>query len=154
MAMKRPFEAESHDRNQEDDSIHPSRKRRVEYTETDAKLASLYNNLSDEVKSVRLQAAADLIRTLKTSNASVYDRAVTRLVRGLCSSRKASRSGFFVALTEVFRLQPHLQTDVDESIDLGLTAIANKIDTVTLPDIKGSGQVCLVHFICGEFTLI
>lgn len=133
--MKRPAEAVTDGQGNGEDGIHPSRKRRIEYTETDAKLASLYSNLSDEVKSVRLHAAAELVRILKTSDASVYDRALTRLIRGLCSSRKASRSGFFVALTEVFRLQPNVQAD------LSLAAIVSKTESLTLPDHKSSGQV-------------
>ena len=44
------------------DDVHPSRKKRVKYTEEDAQLAKIYHDLADEVQAVRIKAAGDLLR--------------------------------------------------------------------------------------------
>ena len=125
------------------DTTHPSRKRRVEYTETDAKLASFYNGLSDDVKSVRLRAAADLIRTLSDAEPEKLDKALNRLIRGLCSSRKAARSGFSVALTEVLRLTPKHAEATSADLDLTLPSLIDRILSATTPDVRSNSQVRL-----------
>ena len=130
------------------DTTHPSRKRRVEYTEADAKLASLYNDLSDDVKSVRLRAAADLIRTLSDAEPEKLEKALTRLIKGLCSSRKAARSGFSVALTEVLRLTSKYTEATSAGLDLTLPSLIDRVLSATSPDVRSNSQVRLaVHFI-------
>ena len=42
------------------EAIHPSRKRRLDYTEADAQLAKIYNDLADDVQAVRLKAAGEV----------------------------------------------------------------------------------------------
>lgn len=123
------------------DTTHPSRKRRIEYTETDAKLASFFSNLSDDVKAVRLKAAADLIRTLSDSTPEQLDKALTRLVKGLCSSRKAARSGFSVALTEVLRLTSRYAESASGGLDLSLPSLINRVLNTTTPDVRSNSQV-------------
>ncbi|KAI7247241.1 hypothetical protein KC335_g19053, partial [Hortaea werneckii] len=89
------------------DGIHPARKRRVQYGEEQAQLVKLYNDLADETSAVRLKAATDLLRVLSEdspSQGSLVDQAISRLVKGLCSARKAARLGFSIALSEVLRL--------------------------------------------------
>lgn len=122
------------------ETTHPSRKRRIEYSETDAKLASIYSDLSEDVKAVRLKAAAELIRTLSGSDAAQIDRALTRLVRGLCSNRKSARSGFSVALTEVLRLTLNKQNDSD-GVDLSLSGIIERIVSICNAEGKSTKQV-------------
>jgi DNA polymerase phi len=124
------------------DTTHPSRKRRVEYQVVDAKLAALYNDLSDHVKATRLTAAADLIRTLATVDPEALDKALTRLIRGLCSSRKAARSGFSVALTEVFNLTLKSPSAHVQRVDLSLPATIDKIISITQPDDTSNSKVC------------
>lgn len=141
MGIKRRAEDDATNQSNGSDGLHPSRKRRIEYTETDAQLASLYNNLSDEVKTVRLKAAAELVRTLAKSSDHIFDRSLTRLIKGLCSSRKAARSGFFIALTEVLRLIPKIKTESAEDVDLSIDGIIKKIKTLSQSDVKASGQV-------------
>jgi DNA polymerase phi len=114
------------------DAIHPSRKRRVEYTEADAALAKLYNDLADDVHDVRIAAAGSLVRNLNaTSPEQRVDRinsAVGRLVKGLCSGRKAARLGFSVALTVVLGLGFELK---DEAFRLhGVLARVAELTTV------------------------
>lgn len=123
------------------DTTHPSRKRRVEYGQADAKLAALYNDLSDEVKATRLKAAADLIRTLADADPEAIDRALTRLIRGLCSSRKAARSGFSVALIEIFKLTTKVSSAETGSVDLTLPAIIEKIVSITQPEEQSNNKV-------------
>lgn len=140
MAGKRRREANP-DETQPADTTHPSRKRRLEYTELDAKLATFFNDLSDDVKATRLKAAAELIRSLSDADPQQLDKALTRLVRGLCSSRKAARSGFSVALTEVLRLtskQAGPTTSAD--IDFGLPALIARIVDIAKPDVRSNSQ--------------
>ncbi|KAL1311536.1 hypothetical protein AAFC00_001656 [Neodothiora populina] len=123
------------------DTVHPSRKRRLEYSETDAKLASLFNDLADDVKSTRIKAAAELIRTLTDADAVKLDKALTRLIKGLCSSRKAARSGFSVALTEVLRLTPkHATPTSTDGLNLTLSSLINRIVTIATPDVRSNSQ--------------
>lgn len=126
------------------DATHPSRKRRIEYTEIDAKIASYYNDLSDDVKSIRLKAAADLIRALSDAEPEKVDKALTRLIRGLCSSRKAARSGFSVALTEVFRLTLKHTETTSGGLDLALPSLISRVLDTTTPDVKSNSQVGLL----------
>lgn len=123
-----------------EDSIHPSRKRRVGYTEADKQLAKLYNDLADDVKQVRLKAAAELVRTV-SAEAEKLDGVLTRLIKGLCSSRKAARSGFSVALTEVFRLTAELREKTADNVDLRVAALIERVVTHTEPEVRSNSQV-------------
>lgn len=139
MAAKRRRDATT-DEEWTADTTHPSRKRRIEYSETDARLASLYSDLSEDVKAVRLKAAAELIRILSESDAIQIDRALTRLIRGLCSNRKSARSGFSVTLTEVLRLTSNGQKSSDD-VDLSLSAIIERIVSICNAEGKSTKQV-------------
>jgi len=138
--MKRRAEESPADREQDAD-IHPARKRRLEYSEADKQLAQLYNDLSDEVKSTRIKAAAGLVRTLKNAEPTRLDEAITRLVKGLCSSRKASRSGFFVALIEVLSLTKGLDDSPSATPDLSPRSLISKIEQLTQPDGASNNRV-------------
>jgi DNA polymerase phi len=122
------------------DTTHPSRKRRVEFGVVDAKLAALYNDLSEDVKATRLKAAADLIRTLTEADQEALDKSLTRLIRGLCSSRKSARSGFSVALIEILKLTSKSPTS-SEGVDLTLPAIIDKIVSITQPEETSNNKV-------------
>ena len=123
------------------DGAHPDRKKRVKYTEEDAQLASIYNDLADEVLAVRIKAAGELMKQLSSKSVDReqrLDAAETRLIKGLCSGRKAARLGFSIALAEVFRLHFKLQSEAGEGIKL-----ATSIDKVlSLTEAQGnvSGQ--------------
>lgn len=122
--------------------VHPSRRRRIEYTEADAELAAHYNDLADDVRAVRVKAAVALIRKLETAPAAKVEDVLTRLVKGLCSSRKAARSGFSIALTEALRLAADVQKRVGEDTDLSNTAILQLVLSVTDTEGKLKSQVC------------
>ncbi|KAK4548848.1 hypothetical protein LTR36_008621 [Oleoguttula mirabilis] len=137
------------------DSIHPSRKRRVDYSEADAQLAKTYNDLADEVPAVRLKAAGTLLKRLSAkspSQVTFVDEALTRLVKGLCSGRKAARLGFSVALSEVLRLAFELAYE-HHATELRLDAVTGKIVRLTEPEGKVSGQESREYLLGRRFAL-
>ena len=80
------------------------RKRRREILNVDVKLVEIYEDLASEKNEIRLKAASELLsRFTPDKNPSEEDveKAIHRLFRGLCSSRKAARVGFSIALTEL-----------------------------------------------------
>ena len=71
-----------------------SHKKRREYSESDAQLAKIYNDLADEIEGTRLKAASALIKHLSSDgsrNDDAINTALTRLVKGVNSGRKAAR---------------------------------------------------------------
>ncbi|KAK5124390.1 hypothetical protein LTR85_001607 [Meristemomyces frigidus] len=137
------------------DSIHPSRKRRVEYSEADAQLAKTYNDLADEVPAVRLKAAGTLLKRLSArspSQVGSIDEALIRLVKGLCSGRKAARLGFSVALSEVLRLAFELAYE-HAAEELRLEAVTRKIVRLTEPEGRVSGQESREYLLGRRFAL-
>ncbi|GKZ19883.1 DNA-directed DNA polymerase [Aspergillus brasiliensis] len=81
-----------------------SKKRRREPVNVDTKLVEIYEDLANEKDEIRLKAAQALVSQF-TSDKNPADeqikKTLQRLFRGLCSSRKAARIGFSIALTEV-----------------------------------------------------
>ncbi|KAM0705115.1 hypothetical protein Q7P35_007902 [Cladosporium inversicolor] len=120
------------------EAIHPSRKRRLDYSQADAQLAKIYNDLADDVQAVRLKAAGEVVRNLSAKSDHQIERiekAIARLIKGLCSGRKAARLGFSIALSEVLRLALDLK---DSGITLAkLTA---KIAEFTTAHVTAGGQ--------------
>ncbi|KAL6232898.1 hypothetical protein BDW75DRAFT_216475 [Aspergillus navahoensis] len=84
---------------------HPgSKKRRREPVTVNTKLVEIYEDLASEIDEVRLKAAQALVSQFtpdKSPNDEDIQKALQRLFRGLCSSRKAARIGFSIALTEM-----------------------------------------------------
>lgn len=102
-----------------------AKKARHNYTEANAQTAKIFENLSSNDPGARLEAAQKLSQKysrnaiLKSDLSHVEpdkeadkDQAVnfddlkqilSRLMRGLCSSRNSARHGFYVALTELCR---------------------------------------------------
>ena len=111
------------------------------YTDEDAKFAKIFDNLSNEVGEQRIKASIELVKKLFDSNHPQKDRideTLKRLIRGLCSGRKAARLGFSVALTELLR-----QILVKDSYGLNYNApeIFVLINSITKIDKSASGQV-------------
>ena len=131
---KRSHEAESGSAMED---VHPSRKKRVKYSDEDAELAKIYNNLADEVQDVRIKAAGQLIKNLSIElpdNTERQHAAETRLIKGLCSGRKAARLGFSMALAELIRLKSRSNESTD------LHELLNDILRLTTPQGNISGQ--------------
>lgn len=112
------------------EAIHPSRKRRLDYSHADAQLAKIYSDLADEVQAVRIKAAGEVVRNLSVKSdlqTERIEKAIARLIKGLCSGRKAARLGFSIALSEVLRLALDIK---DSGVTLGkLTAKATEFTT-------------------------
>ena len=80
-----------------------SRKRRRDTGTIDTQMVELYEDLSNENEEIRLKAAQSLLRKASldaTPSKEHLTDILGRLVRGLCSGRKAARLGFSVAFTE------------------------------------------------------
>jgi DNA polymerase phi len=117
--------------------------KRLKRDDKDASLGKIYNNLSDEVQLVRIKAAGDLIKSIssqpETERDAVVHTAESRLIRGLCSGRKAARLGFSIALTELFRLKFNVTKHSSGSSTLLLPTL-RAIEDLTQPDGNISGQ--------------
>ncbi|QIW98905.1 hypothetical protein AMS68_004423 [Peltaster fructicola] len=125
-----------HKRQLEDGSTNAaSHKRRKEYSQNDIALAKIYNDLAEEVEEVRLKAASELIKHLTADAAdqeSSIDKALTRLIKGVSSSRKAARLGFSIALSEALRIALQKSQSLQQ--------ITNRIVNLTTLEGNVSGQ--------------
>ncbi|TKA73437.1 hypothetical protein B0A55_06092 [Friedmanniomyces simplex] len=136
------------------EGVHPSRRRRLEDGEANTKLAQAYNDLADEIPSVRLRGAGDLCKYLTAESpdqAHHIDIALDRLVKGLCSGRKAARLGFSVALSEVLRLALS-QTNSEDGDDFTLAKATEKSIRLTRPEGKVSRQEQREHLLGRRFA--
>jgi DNA polymerase phi len=122
---------------------HPP-KRAKTYTEKDSQLAQIFDRLSHEVEKERFDAVRELLQVVspeKSPEAPVVERIIRRLIRGLCSSRKAARLGFVIALSEVLRQT--FDTKNETVLGLGLTVeqVVGLVVDSTKPDGDVGGQV-------------
>jgi hypothetical protein len=108
------------------------------------KLSQLYNDLTAESEETRLEAAQQFITKFALENepqAEELRRAIVRLVRGLCSARKAARLGFFVTLTELLRQNLGQQGSNTEGSKLGVDGLINLFEENTKVEKSASGKV-------------
>lgn len=80
-----------------------SKKRRREQPAIDVQLVEIYEDLANVDENIRLKAAQALLTNFVADGKSTGEQLneiVRRLLRGLCSGRKAARLGFSVVLTE------------------------------------------------------
>jgi DNA polymerase phi len=132
-------------------------KRRRQYTEEDSKQAELYENLASEIKDVRMKAAKDLTVKFSPENmpsAEAAQKALIRLVRGLCSNRKAARFGFFVALTEILRQLYNSGGETVSHSELGIDGVIDLVIERTQPEAKVSGQVSYLYLSLKDAALM
>lgn len=122
-----------------------AKKRRRGLSSVDTQLVEIYEDLSNESENIRLKAARALLHKCSPDNGRLPDgklsEVVRRLIRGLCSGRKAARLGFSIALTELLAQK----WDGAESNELEGLSLSDLIDvlfkqTETVGNI--SGQVC------------
>ena len=90
------------ERNTPQEILIMSKKRAREPVNIDTELVEIFEDLSNPSEELRLKAAQLLISKVKTEKLDVR-KILKRLLRGLCSGRKAARPGFSVALTEFLR---------------------------------------------------
>lgn len=122
-----------------------SNKNKRRYTEDDRKLASIYDRLADESNDVRIHAAQDLLRELSPQNSTIkgkdLESALRRLIRGLCSGRKAARFGFFIAFTELLRAVYRDECKYDAEHVPPLEQTLERIEALTKVEASFNGQV-------------
>ena len=122
-----------------------SNKRRREQPTVDVEAVEIYEDLAHEDEEIRLKAAQSLLKKVsddKRPSHEELERILKRLFRGLCSSRKAARLGFSVALTE-FLLQ-HVErpgTSEPELAYLGITEVVDVLEKQTHISGSVTGQV-------------
>ncbi|KAL9582561.1 MAG: hypothetical protein Q9212_003222, partial [Teloschistes hypoglaucus] len=82
-----------------------TKKRRRELSSVDTQLVEIYEDLANEDENIRLKAAQALLLKCSPQNGQLpngqLSEIIRRLIRGLCSGRKAARLGFSIALTEL-----------------------------------------------------
>jgi exonuclease V gamma subunit len=124
-------------------------KRRRQYTEEDAKLAVLFGDLSSETEGVRMNAAKEVVKKFLPQNdpaAQAVDRAIIRLIRGLCSNRKAARLGFGIALTEILHQLFGPGSTPLEGLEVSAENVVDLVIERTKPDASAAGQVSSLLF--------
>lgn len=85
------------------------KKRPREQHNVDVQAIEIFEDLANENQEIRLKAAVALLSKYSgEATVEQIDKTFKRLIRGLCSGRKAARLGFSVALTEF--LVEHCQT--------------------------------------------
>ncbi|KAF2134505.1 hypothetical protein P153DRAFT_391844 [Dothidotthia symphoricarpi CBS 119687] len=109
-------------------------KRRRQIDEGHLKLSKLYEDLAAESDDVRFEAAKQLIVKFSPENqpaAKEVETALNRLIKGLCSQRKAARVGFSLTLTELLR-QIFGQNAVKiEGLELDVDSIIKMVEEKT-----------------------
>ncbi|KAF2495104.1 hypothetical protein BU16DRAFT_486325 [Lophium mytilinum] len=125
-------------------------KRRRQYTKEDAELAELFEKLASETEDVRMTAAKAIVKKFSPKSSPTpesVDRAVIRLIRGLCSNRKAARLGFGVALTEVLHQLFGPGSTFFQGLDSSAEGIVELVTERTKPDASAVGQERKDHLI-------
>ncbi|KAI4104025.1 MAG: hypothetical protein L6R37_003507 [Teloschistes peruensis] len=122
-----------------------TKKRRRELSSVDTQLVEIYEDLASEDEHIRLKAAQALLQKCSPENGQLpkdqLSEVVRRLIRGLCSGRKAARLGFSIALTELLSQR----SDETESDVLGGLALSDLIDllikqTETIGNVSGQEE--------------
>ena len=124
----------------------PEKKRRREPYNVDIKLVEIYEDLASEKDDVRLKAAQALVSQFtpdKNPTDEQIQKALQRLFRGLCSSRKAARIGFSIALTEILS---QVFATSKESSRIDLPEILNILESQSNASGSDSGQVSCFLF--------
>ncbi|RMD42213.1 hypothetical protein DV735_g2903, partial [Chaetothyriales sp. CBS 134920] len=123
----------------------PVKAQRAEKPIVDPRLVQIYDQLAEEKESKRIKAAAQLLQKLQEESTTQKDieRALRRLILGLCSARKAARQGFSVALTEL------LAQIASKKIDLPLSSeqLIDLLESATTPDSSATKQESRDHLL-------
>lgn len=121
-----------------------AKKRRREPYTVDTKLVEIYDDLANEKDKIRLKAAGSLVSQFtpdKDPTENQVQKALQRLFRGICSSRKAARIGFSIALTEVLS-----QVFAAEKPACAVSKVLDIWEAQSNASGSETGQVCLFHF--------
>ncbi|ETN46571.1 uncharacterized protein HMPREF1541_00756 [Cyphellophora europaea CBS 101466] len=116
-----------------------SKKRKRDVADVDVEVVNIYDKLASEDETTRLNAARQLLTKTFQDGTTTEDQINTilkRLFRGLCSSRKAARLGFVVALTEFLS---QLQASPQSALISPAKAI-DILESTTTPEGGSRGQ--------------
>jgi DNA polymerase phi len=119
-------------------------KRRRQLNEEHLKMIKLYDDLASEADDVRLEAAKRLIVKFSPENkpaAKDVETVLVRLIRGLCSQRKAARVGFSLTLTELLRQILGAKKHEIEGLELDISAIIKMVEEKTKVEGNVPGKV-------------
>jgi DNA polymerase phi len=117
-------------------------KRRRDIATQNTQLVEVYEDLANDNQDIRLRAAHTLVSKFAVPDSGSLQKIqaiLRRLFRGLCSSRKAARLGFSVALTEF--LAQIFSYPVEQTA-LSQIEVLNILDKQTVSDGSTTGQVC------------
>ena len=117
-----------------------SKKRAREKRDVNVQLVEIFEDLASENTDVRVEAARLLLARENLSNEDVLST-FRRLVRGLCSGRKAARPGFSMALTEFLVKYASGQSSSPDGQSLHHEEILKMIREQTQPSGDATGQV-------------
>jgi DNA polymerase phi len=119
-------------------------KRRRQINEDQLKLSKLYEDLAAESDDVRFEAAKQLIvkfSPVSKPAAKDVENALARLIKGLCSQRKAARVGFSLTLTELLREIFGQKNATIEGLDLNVASLIKLIEEKTKVEGNVPGRV-------------
>lgn len=123
-------------------------KRRRQLNEEHLKLSKLYEDLAAESDDARFEAAKELIGKFSPQNnpaAKDVETALGRLIKGLCSQRKAARVGFSLTLTELLR-EIFGQSKVKiEGLGLDVISLINLVEEKTKVEGNVPGRVSAIE---------
>ncbi|KAF2115511.1 DNA polymerase phi-domain-containing protein [Lophiotrema nucula] len=125
-------------------------KRQRQANKDNVNLSKLYDDLAAESDEVRLNAAKELILKLSPSNEpslTTIQTALDRLIRGLCSQRKAARFGFCITLTELLRQLFSREKPEVHGPDLSVERIIGLVEEKTKVNSNVPGQERRDHLI-------
>lgn len=127
-----------------DDVNEAPAKRRRQISESHLKLSKLYEDLAAESDNVRIEAAKQLIVKFSPENkpaAKDVEATLSRLIKGLCSQRKAARVGFSLTLTELLRQIFGSGKNAIEGLELDVAAIVKMVEEKTKVEGNVPGRV-------------
>jgi DNA polymerase phi len=119
-------------------------KRRRQVNEEQLKLSKLYEDLTAESDDVRFEAAKQLIVKFSPEsnpNGKDVQIALVRLIKGLCSQRKAARVGFSLTLTELLREIFGQKETLLEGLDLDVASLIQLVEEKTKVEGNVPGRV-------------
>ena len=120
-----------------------SKKRRLN-GDVDPVLAGVYDRLAHEKEDVRIRAAEKLLSKYSVTNKpspAELEKVLVRLLRGLCSGRKAARLGYSVTLTEFLSLHTHSLSETEQDHPLHAKRVVRALGEQTQVLGKSLGSV-------------
>ncbi|KAL9039795.1 MAG: hypothetical protein Q9180_002318 [Flavoplaca navasiana] len=118
-----------------------SKKRPRVLPSVDTQLVEIYDDLANENENIRLKAAIAFSETNSPKNChspEQLSKVLRRLIRGLCSGRKAARHGFSIALTEF--LYQHWGNSTSSDASLQISELIDNLVKLTEATGKANGQ--------------